>query len=585
MICRYCGKRINSVRFCGICGKQSPIILKWNNYEECSEIREISKYLKNASLPSLEKNKEDKKENLEEIRDIKKIPENIKVKTVIPELNNNIPKINSNKKNPKKTNNISKRKYLILSVFVGIVVVAAGTVAAISLGSHNNDSGKDRNDKSEVDSEDIEESTLVNLENSSDKESTETSESGTQINSESTETSYTETTETNEEARKNKTMTNIGGDYYSVSDVYDIYRNNLLKDKNGILNETFYMFDFNNDADLSISKKNGIFSELKTKRHFCLKNGKLYYNISSEQVDVSNEQVYSNTALDFEDFYKNGSIILDKSFFEIGQDFISCFEYNKFVQSSYEDNSANDKNVYFFKLKNKNTNVTLMCNKLGNNSSSNSSSNPSSNLSNNPSNNSSSNSSSNSSNNSSSNSSDNSSSNSSDNSVNNLKFDDRNDTEEITDNYEATTSETSTVKTTTKNKSDWFLGISGKDKETESQDTSEETTEKNESEETTKKNKSEETTEKFIFDIVDGEGNHLECDKEMDNNFEIYPYYGSKGDPKGNGEVLRDHYIGKYMIARLEIGGKNWFILRDYNDKSSVYVVQYIKYNDEKNNN
>ena len=95
----------------------------------------------------------------------------------------------------------------------------------------------------------------------------------------------------------------------------------------------------------------------------------------------------------------------------------------------------------------------------------------------------------------------------------------------------------------------------------------------------------EKTTEKFIFDIVDGKGNHIECDKDVDNNFTIHPYYGSKGDPKGNGEVLKDHYIGKYMISRLSINDENWFLLRDYNDKSSVYVVQYIKYNDEKNNN
>lgn len=496
MICRYCGKRINSVRFCGICGKQSPIILKWNNYEECSEIREISKYLKNASLPSLEKNKEDKKENLEEIRDIKKIPENIKVKTVIPELNNNIPKINSNKKNPKKTNNISKRKYLILSVFVGIVVVAAGTVAAISLGSHNNDSGKDRNDKSEVDSEDIEESTLLNLENSSDKESTETSESETESNNESTEAS---STETNEEV--NKTNIDIEGTYYSVPDIY----------KN--------MF-YGEDKFKIFNKKNNIYLNRFVKLN---KNKLTYHKGDNLNFDVN----YSN----------NGDYItLYKTFSEIGQeesnsvddkeygDFISYFKFNEFVgNETYKDKSSEDSNLYFFKLKDKNINVTLMCNKLGDN----------------------------------------------------LKFDDRNDTEEITDNYEATTSETSTVKTTTKNKPLLPHNILKKDKETESQDTSEETTIENETEKPT-----EEPTEKFIFDIVDGEGNHIECDKDVDNNFTIHPYYGSKGDPKGNGEVLREHYIGKFMMSRLSINGKNWFILRDYDDKSSVYVVQYIKYND-----
>lgn len=211
-------------------------------------------------------------------------------------------------------------------------------------------------------------------------------------------------------------------------------------------------------------------------------------------------------------------------------DFISYFKFNEFVgNETYEDESSEDSNLYFFKLKDKNINVTLMCNKLSYN----------------------------------------------------LKFDDRNGIEESTDKYEATTSETPTVKTTTKNESIWPLwGKSKKDKGTESQDTSEETTKKNESEETTEK-----TTEKFIFDIVDGKGNHIECDKDVDNNFTIHPYHGIKGDPKGEGEVLRDNYIGKFMISRLSINDKNWFLLRDYNDKSSVYVVQYIKYNDEKNNN
>ena len=508
MICRYCGKRINSVRFCGICGKQSPIILKWNNYEECSEIREISKYLKNASLPSLEKNKEDKKENLEEIRDIKKIPENIKVKTVIPELNNNIPKINSNKKNPKKTNNISKRKYLILSVFVGIVVVAVGTVAAISLGSHNNDSGKDRNDKSEVDSEDIEESTLLNLENSSDKESTETSESETESNNKSTETSYTETTETNEEARKNKTMTNIEGTYYSVTGIYENMSNEedkfkIFNKKNNLYLNKFveldkYKLTYHNGDDFDVNYSN---------------NGD-YITLYKTFSDIGQEE---SSSVEESNSIEESNSVDDKEY----GDFISYFKFNEFVgNETYEDKSSEDSNLYFFKLKDKNINVTLMCNKLGDN----------------------------------------------------LKFDDRNGIEESTDKYEATTSETPTVKTTTKNESILpILGISKKDKGTESQDTSEETTEK--------------TTEKFIFDIVDGKGNHIECDKDVDNNFTIHPYYGSKGDPKGNGEVLKDHYIGKYMISRLSINDENWFLLRDYNDKSSVYVVQYIKYNDEKNNN
>ena len=517
MICRYCGKRINSVRFCGICGKQSPIILKWNNYEECSEIREISKYLKNASLPSLEKNKEDKKENLEEIRDIKKIPENIKVKTVIPELNNNIPKINSNKKNPKKTNNISKRKYLILSVFVGIVVVAVGTVAAISLGSHNNDSGKDRNDKSEVDSEDIEESTLLNLENSSDKESTETSESETESNNKSTETSYTETTETNEKARKNKTMTNIEGTYYSVPDIYKNMSNEedkfkIFNKKNNLYLNKFvkldkYKLTYHNGDDFDVNYSN---------------NGD-YITLYKTFSDIGQEE---SSSVEESNSIEESNSVDDKEY----GDFISYFKFNEFVgNETYEDESSEDSNLYFFKLKDKNINVTLMCNKLSYN----------------------------------------------------LKFDDRNGIEESTDKYEATTSETPTVKTTTKNESIWPLwGKSKKDKGTESQDTSEETTKKNESEETTEK-----TTEKFIFDIVDGKGNHIECDKDVDNNFTIHPYHGIKGDPKGEGEVLRDNYIGKFMISRLSINDKNWFLLRDYNDKSSVYVVQYIKYNDEKNNN
>ena len=522
MICRFCGKNINSFRFCGICGKQNPIILKWNNYEECDEIKEVSDYLKSVPLPYANKyreniNRKPDVEKKEEIKPIENKPQNSnKVENAVPKLNDNIPKgkAYSNKNNQKKSNNLWKRKYLILSVFVGVVVLAVGTIAAISLNSNKND--KDRNDKSEVDSEsidtsDVEKSTSVNLENSSDKESTETSESESESTNESIETSETSSTETNEEV--NKTNIDIEGTYYSVPDIY----------KN--------MF-YGEDKFKIFNKKNNIYLNRFVKLN---KNKLTYHKGDNLNFDVN----YSN----------NGDYItLYKTFSEIGQeesnsveesnsieesnsvddkeygDFISYFKFNEFVgNETYKDKSSEDSNLYFFKLKDKNINVTLMCNKLGDN----------------------------------------------------LKFDDRNDTEEITDNYEATTSETSTVKTTTKNKPLLPHNILKKDKETESQDTSEETTIENETEKPT-----EEPTEKFIFDIVDGEGNHIECDKDVDNNFTIHPYHRIKGDPKGEGEVLRDNYIGKFMISRLSINGKNWFLLRDYNDKSSVYVVQYIKYND-----
>lgn len=457
MICRFCGKNINSFRFCGICGKQNPIILKWNNYEECDEIKEVSDYLKSVPLPYANKyreniNRKPDVEKKEEIKPIENKPQNSnKVENAVPKLNDNIPKgkAYSNKNNQKKSNNLWKRKYLILSVFVGVVVLAVGTIAAISLNSNKND--KDRNDKSEVDSEsidtsDVEKSTSVNLENSSDKESTETSESESESTNESIETSETSSTETNEEARKNKTKTDIEGTYYSASDVYKCL--NFKKD-------TFDMFD----GDILFNGMDMRYVELNDNAK--ARNLK-YYNV---EVD-----------LNFKNFDKNGSVTLGESFKKIDEDkkvdedFISSFEYNKFVQErSYEDKSVNDKDMYFFKLKNKNTNVTLMCNKL-----------------------------------------------------NDLHY--------------------------------------NNDKG------------------------------KFVFDIIDGKDNHLECNKKMDNNFEICFYHGAKGDNKktgdGKGEVLKDHYIGKYMIARLEIynkddnENKNWFLLRDYNDKSSVYVVQYIKYND-----
>lgn len=529
MICRFCGKNINSLRFCGICGKQNPIILKWNNYEECDEIKEVSDYLKSIPLPYANKYREniDRKseaEKKEEIKPIENKPQNSnKIENVIPKLNDNISreKVYSNKNNQKKSNNLWKRKYLILSVFVGIVVLAVGTVAAISLNSNKND--KDRNDKSEVDSEsidtsDVEKSTSVNLENSSDKESTETSESETESNNESTETS---STETNEEA--NKTKIDIDGTYYSVPDIYkNIFygedkfkifnkKNNLYLNRFVKLNKnklTYHKGD-NSNFDVNYSNNGDYIT--------------LYKTLSEIGQEESNSVEESNSI-------EESNSVDDKEY----GDFISYFKFNEFVgNETYEDKSSEDSNLYFFKLKDKNINVTLMCNKLGDNSD--------------------------------------------DNSENNLKFDDRNDTEESTDKYEATTSETETVETTTKNKSKSPRNIFKKDKKTKSQDTSEETTIENETEEPTE---TEKPTEKFVFDIIDGEGNHIECDKDVDNNFTISPYYGIKGDPKGDGEVLRDHYIGKYMIARLEIDGKNWFLLRDYNDKSSVYVVQYIKYND-----
>ncbi|MDD6084397.1 MAG: hypothetical protein PUB76_00225 [Oscillospiraceae bacterium] len=502
MICRFCGKNINSFRFCGICGKQNPIILKWNNYEECDEIKEVSDYLKSVPLPYANKyreniNRKPDVEKKEEIKPIENKPQNSnKVENAVPKLNDNIPKgkAYSNKNNQKKSNNLWKRKYLILSVFVGIVVVAAGTVAAISLGSHNNDSGKDRNDKSEVDSEDIEESTSEFIETYSIEDIKGTYYFVSDVyksvmgETQENETQKYETTEygtTESETQKYKTKKYETTEHETtecetqeketLEDRFDIF-NKDKKNKISIRSDMRHLYlDLENNKLIYYKPKNSQDSEenssssseensSSSSEENSLSNSEENSSSSSEESSSSNSE--ENNSPKLIEYSNNQSYITlnDYSFSEIDQDFISNFEFNKFIgNDSSDDKFVEDKNMYFFKLKDKNTDVMLMCSKL-----------------------------------------------------------------EGLEYFE---------------------------------------------EKSYKKYLNQD--DKIVFDIVDGKGNHIKCDKDVDNNFKIQPY--GEG---GKGEVLKDHYIGKYMISRLSINDGNWFLLRDYNDKSSVYVVQYIKYND-----
>lgn len=500
MICRFCGKNINSSRFCGICGKQNPIILKWNNYEECDEIKEVSDYLKSVPLPYANKyreniNRKPDVEKKEEIKPIENKPQNSnKMENAIPKSSDNIPKgkAYSNKNNQKKSNNLWKRKYLILSVFVGVVVLAVGTIAAISLNSNKND--KDRDDKSEVDSESIDTSDVEK----STSESTETYDikdiKGTYYFVSDVYKSVLSETQENE-TQENKIKKYGTTEEYETTEEYgtqesEIQENETLEDEFDIFNKDkkekistgpdmrHLYLDLENTKLMYYKPKNSQDSEenssssseensLSSSEYGSSSSSEDDSSSSSEDESSSNSENY-NSPIGYSD--NQSYITLDDSFSEIDKDFISDFEFNKFIgDDSSNDKFVEDKNMYFFKLKDKNTDVMLICSKLEG-----------------------------------------------------LKY------------FE---------------------------------------------EKSYKKYLNQD--DKTVFDIVDGKGNHIECDKGVDNNFKIKPY--GKG---GKGEVLRDHYIGKYMIARLEIynkdddENKNWFLLRDYDDKSSVYVVQYIKYND-----